>query len=67
MPELTQRPSARLLRFFRFEHLPVGKLRAVSQVCCTLAHSLGLDLPECAEKTAGLRHPLAGAVRGGGG
>lgn len=52
------RPSDRILKFFRFEHLPEGALRWTSEQCARLAEKLADDLPESAEKTAGLRKLL---------
>lgn len=46
-----------LLGFFAFEHLP-EKLQAVSRPIGELARSMADLLPDCAEKTAGLRKLL---------
>jgi hypothetical protein len=45
------------MKFFDFEHLS-EPLRAVSQSCYKLALVMDYDLPESAEKTAGLRKLL---------
>lgn len=49
-------PNA-LLRFFRFEHLP-EHLQGTSRPCAELARAMDAALPDCAEKTAGLRKLL---------
>lgn len=50
-------PSKRLLKFFRYEHLPAN-LQAVSKPICELAEKMEAELPDSAEKTAGLRKLL---------
>ncbi|MGN7869555.1 hypothetical protein [Paracoccus sp. 22332] len=47
----------RLLRWFEYEHLP-PHLQAVSRPIGELAQAMDAALPECAEKTAGLRKLL---------
>lgn len=47
----------RLLKFFRYEHLP-PHLQEPSKSCCGLAAEMDSTLPESAEKTAGLRKLL---------
>ena len=49
--------SSRLIRWFAAGHLP-PHLRAVSEPCGELATRLDELLPECAEKSAGLRKLL---------
>lgn len=46
-----------ILRFFEYDHLP-EKLGEVSEPICALAHQMALELPQCAETSAGLRHLL---------
>jgi len=46
-----------ILKFFQYEHLPEN-LRAVSATICDLARDLDSNLPDCAEKSAGLRKLL---------
>lgn len=46
-----------ILKFFEFSHLP-EKLQKVSKPICELAHKLNSELPDCAEKTVGLRKLL---------
>lgn len=46
-----------LLKHFRYEHLP-GHLQAVSRPFCELARYMVDNLPNCAERTAGLRKLL---------
>ena len=46
-----------ILRHFEHEHLPED-LRAVSAPIGELAHELDQALPDCAEKSAGLRKLL---------
>ena len=48
----------RMMRWFRFEHLPQGVPRSASSFCATLAETMDSVLPESAEKTAGLRKLL---------
>lgn len=48
----------RLLRYFRFDHLPSGPLRNTSAQCEALAAAMDAALPDSAEKTAGLRKLL---------
>lgn len=53
-----QHPAVQdLLGFFVFEHLP-EKLQAVSRPIGELAREMADHLPDCAEKTAGLRKLL---------
>jgi hypothetical protein len=47
-----------ILQYFKFQHLPEGDLRHTSKLCCTLAMDMDDLLPECAEKSAGLRKLL---------
>jgi len=46
-----------IIRYFEFEHLPDG-LREVSEQCAQLARWADQLLPDCAEKSAGLRKLL---------
>lgn len=46
-----------IMRFFDFEHLP-SFLREVSRPVGELARHIDGSLPDCAEKTAGLRKLL---------
>jgi len=48
---------ADIIKYFKYAHLPV-KLQIVSQQLCEVAERLNADLPESAEKTAGLRKLL---------
>jgi len=50
--------STTLLGYFSYEHLPEGKLRETSKSCTELAFDMVNRLPDCAEKTAGLRKLL---------
>lgn len=47
----------RILKYFSYEHLPPN-LQAVSKPLSELAHKMDEELPECAEKTVGLRKLL---------
>lgn len=47
-----------LMRYFSFSHLPKGDLRDTSEQCFELAQAMDRTLPDCAEKTAGLRKLL---------
>lgn len=46
-----------IMKYFKYEHLP-EKLQKVSKPFCVLAMMMVLDLPACAERSAGLRHLL---------
>ena len=46
-----------IMKHFLYAHLP-AHLQAVSQPICDLAAQMDHDLPDCAEKTAGLRKLL---------
>lgn len=46
-----------LMRFFAYEHLP-DRLRGTSQAVCEVARQMDAQLPDGAEKTAGLRKLL---------
>lgn len=46
-----------LMKFFKYDHLP-QHLQDVSRACAGLATAMEEALPECAEKTAGLRKLL---------
>lgn len=43
-----------IMQFFNYDHLPV-ELQEISKEICELAKQIELTLPDCAEKTAGLR------------
>ncbi len=52
-----------LLRFFEYEHLPIGSLREVSYSCVLLANTMAKKLPDGTasqldEKITGLRKLL---------
>lgn len=47
-----------LLRWFDYEHLTKDRLKDISAGCQQLATSMDDELPDCAEKTAGLRKLL---------
>ncbi len=51
-------PTAAILRYFEYQHLPEGPLRDTSRECHELAHKLGAYLPVNAELTTGLRKLL---------
>lgn len=55
-PLFWEREMNNLLKFFKYEHLP-ERLKPVSKACCELATKMD-ELPESAEKTAGLRKLL---------
>lgn len=46
-----------IMKYFAFAHLPEA-LRHVSEPICELAEHLDESLPDCAEKSAGLRKLL---------
>lgn len=47
-----------LVRFFAYEHLPLGAMRGTSKQITKLAKFMDQLLPESAEKTAGMRKLL---------
>jgi hypothetical protein len=47
-----------IMRYFTYSHLPEGPLRAVSEACADLAGHCDRNLPDGAEKSAGLRKLL---------
>lgn len=49
--------ATQLMRFFAYGHLPV-ELQEPSRSCAELAKTMEETLPDCAEKTAGLRKLL---------
>lgn len=59
MNETSQSLNAtqRMIKYFDYKHLP-EKLQSVSKACCELAYKMADELPESAEKTAGLRKLL---------
>lgn len=46
-----------ILKFFKFAHLP-EHLQEPSRACSLLADKMEAELPECPEKSAGLRKLL---------
>lgn len=46
-----------ILKYFEYEHLP-AHLQLQSRLCCELAKAMEESLPDCAEKSAGLRKLL---------
>jgi len=46
-----------ILRFFSYKHLPAN-LQPISELFYTLADELDASLPDCAEKSSGLRKLL---------
>jgi hypothetical protein len=46
-----------IMKFFEYEHLP-AHLRDVSAEICEVARRMDAALPDCAEKSAGLRKLL---------
>ena len=46
-----------IMKYFDYEHLPTN-LRNVSREVCILARQMERNLPDCAEKSAGLRKLL---------
>jgi hypothetical protein len=50
--------SSPILQYFGYSHLPNGAARRTSARICELAALFDTDLPDCAEKSAGLRKLL---------
>lgn len=48
---------AQIIEYFEYSHLP-EKLQVISAPLCELAKKMDKDLPESAEKSAGLRKLL---------
>ena len=48
----------RMMRWFKFDHLPEGMAKETSRECCELAVKMDSELIESPEKTAGLRKLL---------
>ena len=46
------------IQFFKYDHLPHNKMREISQQVANLAKYLEENIPETAEKSAGMRHLL---------
>jgi hypothetical protein len=46
-----------IMKYFDYEHLP-AHLQAISRPIFAMAHQMNDDLPDCAEKSAGLRKLL---------
>lgn len=51
-----EKPS-HILRYFSYKHLP-AHLQSISQAFYTLADEMDASLPDCAEKSSGLRKLL---------
>lgn len=51
-----EKPS-HILKYFGYKHLPVN-LQPISQAFYTLADEMDAQLPDCAEKSSGLRKLL---------
>lgn len=49
--------AAKILEYFKHQHLP-SNLQEVSKLLCELAERMDEELPDCAEKSAGLRKLL---------
>lgn len=47
-----------IMQYFSFAHLVQGRMRRISTECATLAYSMDAQLPDNAEKRAGLRKLL---------
>lgn len=47
-----------IMKYFEYDHLPVGPLRVTSKAVADLAHVMDEMLPQSAEKSAGLRKLL---------
>lgn len=47
-----------IMKYFNYEHLPEGKPKETSALCCQLAKAMEEDLLDSAEKSAGLRKLL---------
>jgi len=54
---MSKRKPAHILQYFASQHL-VGTVRDVSEAVYSLADEMDNTLPECAEKSAGLRKLL---------
>jgi hypothetical protein len=54
---MSREKPAHILKFFGYKHLPTH-LQAVSSAIYALADEMDATLPECAEKSAGLRKLL---------
>ena len=52
-----QKPAKHIIEFFAYAHLP-EKLQAISKPIGDLARLMSATLPDCAEKSAGLRKLL---------
>lgn len=50
-------PVNTIMKFFAYQHLPEG-LQPISKHCFILADVMNDSLPDCAEKSAGLRKLL---------
>lgn len=46
------------IQYFKFEHLPDGKLKDISKLCASFAHLMEKRLPDGPEKSAGMRKLL---------
>jgi len=54
----TETPSQRILKFFNDDHIITPLSMGVEELTHCLAHSIDELLPDCAEKTVGLRKLL---------
>ena len=54
----TTMEASPIMKFFTFEHLPVGKLQETSRLFAELAQTIESSLPENAEKSVALRKIL---------
>ncbi len=52
------RAPNQIMKYFKYQHLPHGKLREVSSALCSIAEVMNQDLPDGPEKTTGLRKLL---------
>jgi hypothetical protein len=48
-----------IARYFEYDHLPEGRLRAISEACAALAQQMIEALPDCPMLTRGLDNLLA--------
>lgn len=55
---MAQPSNSPIMKYFAYDHLPEGPLRAVSLRCGILAQELDENLPDGPEKSAGLRKLL---------
>lgn len=55
---MSKRQPAKILQYFAYAGLPRGSAREIAETFYALADEIDGDLPECAEKSAGLRKLL---------